>query len=103
MASMNRRQFVATAAATALTSQLHALAQAVAPAVGVLTLHPDKPGAKIPENFIGLSYEIQQLSDPGFFAPSNTGLVAQFKALAPHGGAAAWRQHLRCGLVEADA
>jgi hypothetical protein len=39
----------------------------------------------VPEDFIGLSYEIQQLSDPSFFAPSNTGLIAQFRALAPHG------------------
>lgn len=39
----------------------------------------------VPEDFIGLSYEIQQLSDPSFFAPSNTGLIAQFRALTPHG------------------
>jgi hypothetical protein len=36
-------------------------------------------------NYIGLSYEIEQLSNPNFFAPSNTGLIAQMRALAPHG------------------
>ncbi|MEO6922511.1 MAG: hypothetical protein ABI142_01675, partial [Bryocella sp.] len=50
-----------------------------------LTLHPEKPGPTIPHNFIGLSYETQQLSDPTFFSQHNTGLIAQIKALAPHG------------------
>ena len=39
----------------------------------------------MPADFVGLSYEVQQLTDPTFFAASNLGLVRQFKALAPHG------------------
>jgi hypothetical protein len=39
----------------------------------------------VPRDFVGLSYETQQLSDPGFFSAANSGLVAQFRALAPHG------------------
>ena len=86
MSSITRRRFVATAAAaTALAQPLRSLAQATAPAVGTLTLYPEQPGAAVPGNFVGLSYEIQELSDPSFFAPSNTGLIAQFRALAPHG------------------
>jgi hypothetical protein len=36
-------------------------------------------------DFVGLSYEVQELADPSFFASSNIGLIRQFKALAPHG------------------
>jgi hypothetical protein len=83
MSPLDRRRFVALTAAAALTPNLSAFAQT--PATAKLTLHPDQTGPVIPEDFIGLSYEIQQLSDPNFFAPSNHGLVAQFRALAPHG------------------
>lgn len=83
MSPLNRRRFVALTAAAAFTPGLRAFAQA--PATAKLTLHNDQPGPTIPEDFIGLSYEIQQLSDPNFFTPSNRGLIAQFRALAPHG------------------
>ncbi len=39
----------------------------------------------MPADFAGLSYEVQQLADPSFFAVSNTGLIRQVKALAPRG------------------
>ena len=39
----------------------------------------------MPADFVGLSYEVQQLTDPSFFAVNNTGLIGQFKALAPRG------------------
>lgn len=39
----------------------------------------------MPADFTGLSYEVQQLADPSFFAPDNTGLIRHFKALAPQG------------------
>jgi len=39
----------------------------------------------MPADFVGLSYELQQLSDPSFFSKSNTGLIRAFKALAPRG------------------
>lgn len=39
----------------------------------------------MPDDFIGLSYEVQQLADPSYFAPTNIGLVGQLKALAPRG------------------
>ena len=81
MSPLNRRRFVAVAAAAAFTPTLRAFGQTAAK----LTLHSDQPGPVVPQDFIGLSYEIQQLSDPSFFAPSNHGLIAQFRALAPHG------------------
>jgi hypothetical protein len=79
---MDRRRFLALSAATATLPRLKAFAQAPA---ATLTLHPDKPGPTVPANFIGLSYETQQLSDPSFFTAANTGLVARLRELAPHG------------------
>jgi hypothetical protein len=78
---MDRRRFLIATAATA--ASLKSFAQS--PQSPTLTLHADKPGPVIPENFVGLSYETQQLSDPDFFSPANAGLIAQFKQLAPHG------------------
>jgi len=39
----------------------------------------------MPGDFIGLSYEVQQLADPSFFSPQNSGLIREFKALSPTG------------------
>ena len=83
MSFMNRRHFLAITAATLPT--LKSLAQTPVPPAVSLTLHPDQPGHLIPANYFGLSYETQQLSDPTFFSSANTGLIAQFRALTPHG------------------
>ena len=39
----------------------------------------------MPADFVGLSYEVQQLADPTFFSAQNTGLIREFKALASNG------------------
>jgi hypothetical protein len=83
MKPLDRRQFVALTA-TALPA-IRSLAQTPKPIGASLTLHTDQTGPTVPANFIGLSYETQQLSDPAYFSPANTGLIAQFRALAPHG------------------
>ena len=77
---MDRRRFIAATAATALS--LKSLAQQ--PTTATLTLSK-AAGPTIPANFVGLSYETQQLTDPTFFSPQNTGLIALFRALAPTG------------------
>jgi hypothetical protein len=83
MKRMGRRRFLI--ASTAAAVSLKTFAQTVTPQTATLTRHPDRTGARIPANFVGLSYETQQLSQPDFFSPANTGLIAQFRALAPHG------------------
>lgn len=86
MSPITRRRFVTTAAAaTALASHGSLFAQAVEPVAGTLTLHPDRVGPEVPEDFVGVSYEIQQLSDPSYFSTANKGLIEQFRALAPKG------------------
>jgi hypothetical protein len=83
MKSLDRRRFLALTAATA--ASLKSLAQTPAATPATLTLDTAHPGPTIPANFIGLSYETQQLSDPTIFSAANTGLIAQFRALTPHG------------------
>lgn len=82
----NRRRFLrtsATASALAIPA-VRTLAQAsVAPVT--LVIHADQPGPTLPSNYIGLSYEVEQLSDPSFFSSANTGLIEQVRALSPNG------------------
>jgi hypothetical protein len=85
MKKMDRRSFVIATAAAAASLKTFAQSPAAATPLVNIALHPDQPGHAIPANFVGLSYETQQLSDPTFFSAANTGLIAQFKALAPHG------------------
>ena len=85
---LDRRRFLQSAAATlAVTApSVRALAQAASGAqTAALTLHADRPGPAIPPNFVGLSYEVEQLAEPSFFSVENTGLIQQFRALSPHG------------------
>jgi hypothetical protein len=79
---MDRRRFVLTTLAT--TASLRSLAQAPAGFTATVVVRSEKT-ISIPENFVGLSFETQQLSDPSFFSAGNTGLVARFRELAPHG------------------
>jgi hypothetical protein len=80
---MDRRRFLIAGAAVAAT--LKSFAQSSGTHLARLTIHAEKTGLQIPENFVGLSYETQQLSDPNFFSAANTKLIDQFRALAPHG------------------
>ncbi|MEI9979571.1 MAG: hypothetical protein WDN23_11335 [Edaphobacter sp.] len=83
---MNRRSFLTTTAAAAATLPfLRSLAQGQALETATLKLHLEEHGPTVPRNFVGLSYETQQLSDPAFFSPANKGLIAKFRALTPHG------------------
>jgi hypothetical protein len=83
MPTLTRRSFLVSAAATVAVARLHA--QSPEAAHASLALPAQAAGPQMPAGFVGLSYEIQQLKDPSFFAPSNTGLVQQFRALSPHG------------------
>jgi hypothetical protein len=81
---MDRRRFLLATAATAALPTLKSFAQA-STATATLKLHPGETGPRIPDNFIGLSYETNELTNPSFFSPENTGLVEQFRTLATNG------------------
>lgn len=83
MPSLTRRSFLAQALAASAT--VTTLAQQKAASSATLKLVAGVPGPRIPQDFIGLSYEVMQLEDPTFFSPQNVGLVQQFRNLTPHG------------------
>jgi hypothetical protein len=86
---MNRRRFLYnTGAAIALASAAlrSLLAQTSAdPIRATLTIDESKTLATIPADFIGLSYESAQLSNPAFFSAANTALIALFRELSSSG------------------
>ena len=50
-----------------------------------LSIPKDATGPRMPIDFVGLSYEVQQLADPSFFSAQNSGLIREFKALSSTG------------------
>jgi len=87
MKKMDRRRFLrSTAAASALAvPAVRTFAQATAASASTLQLHPGGHGPTIPSNFVGFSYEIEELSNSSFFSAQNTGLIEQFRSLSPNG------------------
>jgi hypothetical protein len=84
MTTIDRRTFLTTTALTVAATQLPA--QAGGPARASLAPLPAAAnGPHMPADFVGLSYELQQLTDPSFFSAANTGLIRQCRALAPTG------------------
>lgn len=81
MNCINRRRFLELAAMSLAATRLGA--QSAAPLT--LTVPSESTGAHMPEDFVGLSYEVQQLADASFFSGQNAGLIRQFKALSPSG------------------
>ena len=80
---VSRREFLTTAALSVAATRLPA--QPGAKLNITLKLLTEATGAHMPPDFIGLSYEVQQLTDATFFSGRNVGLIRQFKALAPQG------------------
>ena len=80
---LTRREFLATAACTMAAARLHAQGQSKVRVV--LAIPSEATGPHMPVDFVGLSYEVQQLSDPTFFSAQNSGLILEFKALSSTG------------------
>src|SRR3954469_14344648 len=80
---LTRRRFLAIAACTLAATRLRAQGQSKVRVA--LKIPTEAAGPRIPDGFIGLSYEVQQLTDPSFFSAGNRGLIREFKALAPAG------------------
>jgi hypothetical protein len=83
MTPISRRRFLTTTALSLAATRLRAQGEA---AVQVsLKLPSEATGPQMPVDFVGLSYEVQQLVDPAFFSPENAGLVQAFNQLSSHG------------------
>jgi hypothetical protein len=76
----SRRHFLAAAMSVAATRM-----RAQSAAEVTLTIPVEATGPHVPEDYVGLSYEVQQLLDPTFFSAQNTGLIRAFKMLSPNG------------------
>lgn len=82
MKTISRRTFLANSALAFAATKLPAQNS---PAELTLNISGEANGAQVPEDFVGLSYEVQQLTDPSFFSAENAGLIEQFKALSSNG------------------
>jgi hypothetical protein len=80
---LTRRNFLATAAYTVAAARLHAQGQNKVRVA--LAIPSEATGPHMPVDFVGLSYEVQQLADPTFFSAQNSGLIREFKALSSTG------------------
>jgi hypothetical protein len=83
MTTISRRRFLEATALTVAATRLRASSPG---AIGVtLSIPAEASGPQIPGHFMGLSYEVQQFTDPAFFSAKNEGLIRAFKTLAPQG------------------
>ena len=81
MSRTSRRRFLAAAAMSVAATRLRAQGAAQV----TLPIPSEANGPHMPEDYVGLSYEVQQLLDPAFFSSKNAGLIREFKALSAHG------------------
>jgi hypothetical protein len=82
-AMLTRRKFLATAACTVAAARLQVHGQSKIRVA--LAIPSEATGLHMPVDFVGLSYEVQQLADPTFFSAQNSGLIREFKALSSTG------------------
>lgn len=80
---LTRRKFLATTACALSSTRL--LAQDQNQVRIALSIPKEATGPRMPIDFVGLSYEVQQLADPSFFSGRNSGLIREFKALSSTG------------------
>lgn len=83
MTTTSRRRFLTSAALSLAATRLRA--GAAAPTPVSLSIPAQATGPHIPADFIGLSYEVEQLANPAFFSAENTGLIRAFKSISPRG------------------
>ncbi len=87
MKQLSRREFCrifAGLGAATLTRPARLIGQSASVEMS-LVIEPQKPTAKVPLDFMGLSYESGQLAYPDFFSPQNTALIDLFRRLSPTG------------------
>jgi len=83
MTAISRRHFISSTAFAIAATRLSA--QSKSQIEVTLSIPGQAMGPRIPADFAGLSYEIEQLADPSFFSSQNAGLIRAVKSLARHG------------------
>ena len=80
---LSRRQFIATSALSLAATRLRAQNRKQ---IQVNLLVPaEATGARMPADFVGLSYEVEELANPAFFSPKNVALIRAFKEISSRG------------------
>jgi len=80
---MNRRTFLGITACATTAACAQGVREQNAPLS--IRIRSEHQGRRVPRNFIGLSYELAQLSEPAFFSAQHNDLVALFRRLSPSG------------------
>lgn len=84
--NVSRREFCSIAAALGATAMSAPRLLAQSPAVQIsLAIDSATTLAKMPADYMGLSYESGQLAYPDYFSPENKPLIAIFRTLSPDG------------------
>ncbi len=85
---LNRREFLVKSGVSGISALLRQPAQMLNKANNLdatLTLFPGDRKIRIPEDFTGLSYESDQLSEPDYFSVRNTALLGLVRTLGSRG------------------
>src|ERR1700741_2701087 len=80
---VSRRDFLVTTGCAVAGARFHAQGQSRVRVA--LSIPSEASGSHMPIDFVGLSYEVQQLTDASFFSAQNSGLIRAFKALSATG------------------
>jgi len=108
---MHRRDALKIVGSAFATSALPGILRGDTPPTAATFTIGRKTIATIPSDFMGLSYESAQLSNPRFFSASNTELVKLYRELSPQGvlrtggnlsAFSAWRDDLSAPLTAAE-
>jgi hypothetical protein len=83
MNPISRRKFLATSALSIAATRLRA--QSPAQIQANLAIPSEATGPHVPTDFVGLSYEVEELANPEFFSARNTGLIHAFKQISQRG------------------
>jgi hypothetical protein len=81
---MKRRRFLSVAAAGTAALAIPNFSW-TEPGSASVVLHTRSVGRRVPNRYIGLSYELAQLTEPTFFSPEHTDLISLFRRLNPGG------------------
>jgi hypothetical protein len=83
MSTITRRSFLSTTALTLAATRIPARALDAVPVL--LSIPDDATGPHMPADFVGLSYEVREFTNPNFFSAKNTGLIRAFKQISSRG------------------
>jgi hypothetical protein len=83
MSTITRRSFLSTSALALAATRIPAQDRTQIHAN--LVIPAEATGPHVPADFVGLSYEVRELTDPNFFSAKNAGLIRAFRQISTRG------------------